>query len=304
LAEGDGAPPAPILEIAPSDPGIDDLLMLTLSVDVPPDRLVNFPRLTDKLDGFAVVGQRALAPETEVETGESRRWMQQYRLEPETTGDLVIPALAITIQDPATLEAVEVETAETIVRVASIAPPDADLRHVKDILPPVRLEPMAGDALAWLIPLGLALGAFALSTVCLQRQRPSQDGPRAPSPPDVVALKALEQLRLEVSEDQPSVERFHLRLSAVVRRYLADAFSLAAPFKTTEELLDVAGSGKGLAARIRDELADPLFQCDRVKFARDHPPGEAMQTALQQAVAFVKRSRGASDDGRLSTDAG
>ncbi|MGI9493457.1 MAG: hypothetical protein ACR2QF_13755 [Geminicoccaceae bacterium] len=137
IALGDDETFKPLIKITPAEPGIGDAVMLRLSIEVPANLLVNFPRLKANLGDFAVIGQRALEPEAEAI--ESREWVQQYRLEPEATGDLVIAPMTITVQDPETLEAVDVSTPKTIVHVASTVPPGTDLREIKDILPPVSL---------------------------------------------------------------------------------------------------------------------------------------------------------------------
>ncbi|MEZ5930839.1 MAG: hypothetical protein R3F54_02625 [Alphaproteobacteria bacterium] len=279
----------PVIAIAPDDPGIDDPLMLRLSIEVPDDLLVNFPRLGARLGSFAVTGQRAL--EAEAEAGGSREWVQQYRLEPENTGDLTIPPFTITVQDPETLQAIEVTTDEMVVHIASLVPPETDLREVRDILPPVALPPVAAGPSPWLLA-AFALAASAL-VIWWRRRRPLQEaGSDLAQPPHLAALEALAALRAEQASDEAGSERFHTRLAAVLRRYLQDAFSLPGPLKTTEEILRDAARAPGPLREQQGLIEQPLGQCDLVKFARYRPSAEAMGQALDQIAAFVRRTSG------------
>ena len=174
------------LTITPDDPGIDDRLLLRLSIEVPANLLVNFPRLSGKLGGFLVAGQRALEPD-EAEAVEVREWVQQYRLEPETTGDLMIPPLKVVVQDPNSLEAVEVETAETAIHIASIVPPETDLRHIRDILPPASLPTLSSSVMPWLLPVLAAILVIAAMFFWRRRWEPDIPEPTG-QPPHLAAL--------------------------------------------------------------------------------------------------------------------
>lgn len=299
LARGDDAISAPVLDIMPDNPGIGDPVMLRLSIEVAADLLVNFPRLGAKLGAFAVAGQRALEPDAEAV--DRREWVQQYRLEPETTGDLMIPPLTVTVQNPKSLEAIEVATSETAVHVVSIVPAATDLREIKDILPPVSLQSMGSALRQWLpaivVPI---LIAIALAFRWRRQRTPSEPVLVVGQAPDRAALDALRTLRSDTASDSAGIERFHIRLSAILRRYLQESMAIAAPLKTTEELLADAALIEGPPGSVVDLVGKPLGQCDLVKFARHRPSGDAMKDVLDDAVAFVVRtsrqSEGDSDD--------
>lgn len=289
------------LTITPDDPGIDDRLMLRLSVAVPANRLVNFPRLSGKLGGFSVVGQRALEPE-EAEAIETREWVQQYRLEPETTGDLIIPPLTVVVQDPGSLEAVEVQTAETLVHIASIVPPETDLRHIRDILPPASLPSLSASMMPWLLTVLLAILIVVSMLFWRRRSQPVPVRP-ASQPPHLAALDDLSTLRRAGASDDVSVERFHIKLASILRRYLQDGHDLAAPLKTTEELFADAALAKEPIADCRGLIEQPLGQCDLVKFARHQPSRKAMSEALDHVAAFVERTSVLHDQDEAPADA-
>lgn len=278
----------PVIEITPDEPGIGDALMLNLSIDVPSRLLVNFPRLGASLGRFAVTGQRAM--EAEAPADGRRAWVQQYRLEPESTGDLVIPPLTIVVQDPDTLDMVEIVTVETMVAITSTVPADADLRQVKDILPPVGLAAETGGPGVWLLASGLALAALLLAFRWLRRGPRPEPIPESERPAHLIALEALDDLRAEARSGGEGSERFHIRLAAVLRRYLQDGYSVAAPPKTTEEILQETRFAESPLNAAQALIEKPLGQCDLVKFARYRPSDEAMSAALDDVAAFVRRT--------------
>ena len=100
----------------------------------------------------------------------------------------------------------------------------------------------------------------------------------------------LSNLRQDGFSGQVGVERFHVKLASILRRYLQDGHDLAAPLKTTEELLADATLNEEPIADCRELIEQPLGQCDLVKFARHQPSKKAMAEALDHVAAFVERT--------------
>ncbi|MGI9494128.1 MAG: hypothetical protein ACR2QF_17190, partial [Geminicoccaceae bacterium] len=121
--------------------------------------------------------------------------------------------------------------------------------------------------------------------------------------PHQTALDALNALRSEAPPDKAGVERFHIQLSGILRRYLDDGLAVAAPLKTTEELLADAALVGGPYHDVKGLIDKPLSQCDLVKFARHHPSDDAMQNALEDAVTFVEHSSRQAQSGEDETHA-
>jgi hypothetical protein len=109
--------------------------------------------------------------------------------------------------------------------------------------------------------------------------------------PYEAALKALAAMRGRALVDQREVERWYADVSAIVRRYLEERFTLRAPERTTEEVIrEAAGSGQ-LAPDHQELVREFLSECDLVKFARHAPAPDAAARALAAAERLVRETK-------------
>jgi hypothetical protein len=270
--------------------GLADRLRLSLSVETPPEMAVIFPRVDGPLGPFTVRGQRLIDPQKT--TAHTRQWLQEYILEAEHLGVLTIPPLTVTVQasGAAPTGAPQQLTTEALaITVVPLLPDDADVTAPKDIAPPVALLRPGVPLWMWgaagvLGSLGLVVGIW-----CYQRRRPTHRT-IPPQSAHVLALAALEQLWREELIAQQRVDEFHVRLSDIVRRYMAWRFGLCAPTQTTDELLAIVCTSEGCLAVHQDLLGALLWRCDLVKFARHQPTPDATQQAWESARAFVERT--------------
>ncbi len=132
--------------------------------------------------------------------------------------------------------------------------------------------------LAGLIPLAGAAWYF------LRRRKSGR--PAFASPPHQTALRALEKLRGELSEENQ--REFVVAVSQIARVYIQARFGLRAPHRSTEEFLREIHSGEPLLQDHREELGAFLAQCDLVKFARRRVVLEQMNALLDSARRFVE----------------
>ncbi len=270
--------------------GFADRLRLSLGVETPPEMAVIFPRVGGSLGPFTVRSQRLIDPQKT--TAHTWQWLQEYILEAEHLGVLTIPPLTVTVQASGaapTAAPQQLTTEALAITVVPLLPNDADVTAPKDIAPPVPLLRPGVPLWMWgaagvLGSLGLVVGIW-----CYQRWRPTHRT-ILPQSAHVLALAALEQLWREELIAQQRVEEFYVRLSDIVRRYMAWRFGLRAPAQTTDELLAVVCTIEGCLAAHQDLLGAFLWHCDMVKFARHQPTPDAMQQAWESARAFVERT--------------
>jgi hypothetical protein len=222
---------------------------------------------------------------TETTDGTRSLFEWHYELRPTESGDLLIDAFTVTWTDPRDGRRGLARTERTRVRVHPSASED-DLRPAK---PPLEVP-------APPVPWGLAAiggGGLAVLLMALLAGRrkplapPAEVKPAEPAPL-AQALEALARLAGEGLIEQDRVDAYHVRLSAIVRRFLSAQCGLAAEESTTTEI----------AARLEDAGLAPdlvqlgravLYGCDLEKFAAWRPSRDDMEQLLAQARRLVTR---------------
>ena len=106
-----------------------------------------------------------------------------------------------------------------------------------------------------------------------------------PLTPREAALKALSKLREQVSEG--SDHDFGVGVSDVLRRFLGEAFGLAAPRQTTEEFLTSLHGSLRFMEGEQEALAGFLHQSDYLKYARGEATADQRLALIEAAESFV-----------------
>jgi hypothetical protein len=115
-------------------------------------------------------------------------------------------------------------------------------------------------------------------------------------PPDVVALRALEQLRSESLWQNGRHKEYQSRLTDIIRTYIEHRFHVPAlEHPTSEIMLDVAMLG--LDTALTTELERVLQTADYCKFAKYVPGSAEHMRGLEFAQDFVARTRAPEADG-------
>ena len=264
---------------------IGDPIRYTVEVSAAADTEVLIPVLSGSLGDFAISDFGELPSRKENGRIILARW---YTLTIFATGDHLVPAPTVQYRTPGE-ELREAEGNEVLVGVTSLLAQETTATDIRDIKPPEEVpfdwRPY-GIVAAVVAAVGL-LGAglfYLLNRPRRQRLVPAE-------PPHEVALAALNKLRALHLVESGQIEEYYVRLSAIVRRYLEDRFSVRAPEMTTEEfLVAVAGDGR-LAPPHRRLLGDFLSQADLVKFARHLPTLQDTDNAHAAARRFVEDTR-------------
>ena len=270
------------LSVGRQELGVAERLRMTLTVTAPAAALVAFPDVAAELAHFSVVAENRASPAA-IDDGR-QVWRQAYVLAPRQTGETVIPPLTAVVQQTivdAGLRQRELHTEAVPVKVITLVPADTAITALRDVAPPVELTtPIRPTTVWWLAGAALLL---ALSGLWLWRRRwtPRQ----RPRPAHELALAALRALD---PDDQTQVDRFYVRLSDILRRYVLWRFGLEAPRRTTDETLAAMGRAGVTLAQRSERIGVLLRDFDRVKFGRHRPRGPDMQRALGEVTAFVE----------------
>jgi hypothetical protein len=144
------------------------------------------------------------------------------------------------------------------------------------------------------VAVALLVAALVVALVVARRVARRRRRAVAPAPAPAPAARAdprervlaeLARLRASEARDEPAQEAFHVEAAALLKGYVAAAFSLPALERTTEEI--AAGASDRFDAAT---LARLLARCDRVKFARGTSEAATRTEWLDGAVRFVERS--------------
>ena len=148
------------------------------------------------------------------------------------------------------------------------------------------------------LSLGLVVAALvAVAVVALlvwwwrRRRRGASAVVPAPDPADVVALRALRELRDDLVAARIDVHPFYFALSGVVRAYVEGRYGLNATDLTTDEIRARVAEQAELAPAVAEDLVALLDAADWVKFGRAPATVGDAERACDRARRLVESTR-------------
>lgn len=114
-----------------------------------------------------------------------------------------------------------------------------------------------------------------------------------PLSPERAALRELDRLPPPSPTSLAEAERYHTRLSGIVRRYLERRFRLPASRRTTSEFLDSMRQSPQLTTEQQELLREFLERCDLAKFAHSEPSADECRAAARMARDLIEQTAGA-----------
>lgn len=264
---------------------IGDPIRYTVQVTAAADTEVMIPVLSGSLGEFTISDFGELPTRTEHGRVIVSRW---YTLSVFATGDHLVPAPKVPYRTPGE-DLREVEGNEVLVGVSSLLAQEKNPTDIRDIKSP---EEVPFDWRPYGIGAAVIVAVGLLGTgLFYWLNRPRRQRMLAPEAPHELALAALHKLRARHLIEAGQFEEYYIQLSAIVRRYLEDRFSLRAPEMTTEEFLLAVASDGRLAPAHRRLLSEFLSQADLVKFAKHLPTLQDSESAYTAARRFVEETR-------------
>lgn len=283
-----------VIRVTPAEPAIGDALRLELEVRAEPGVELLMPEFGEALDRFTIV---EFAPSQTVADDGATLARQVYTLQPSRSGPQSVPPLLIEFVDrrPGRDEAPEGEDAYELLTerldfaVTTTLPADAplDLRAPKGELAPLARY----GAARWALPFALVIALAVASPFVLRAFAAARERRRRKSAYDV-ARGDLDALLYGARPNADQMDRFFVRLSDIVRRYLEDHLGLRSPELTTEEFLDELSRSPDLVRSHRSLLEGFLKTADLVKFAHLVPTASDVEGAIQAAQSFLEETRG------------
>ena len=167
-------------------------------------------------------------------------------------------------------------------------------KEFKDIKMPLG-EPLTWrEILPWvLLGLGVVLVIFVAIYVIrkIRKKEPIINLPQKPkAPPYEIALRELENLRVDKLWQTGKNKEFHSRLTDILRTYINEQFGIDAMEMITYDLIDSLKSTNVPAEEIK-RLEKILTLADMVKFAKFQPLPDEHDGNLKNGVVFVENTK-------------
>lgn len=199
-------------------------------------------------------------------------------------GEQTFPALPWRTVDPWDGTATDVAGPEIAFTVTAEGEVPGKTDPVRDIHGPLRpLDPLLLAALAALLA---ALAWWLYSVFRRKKERLAMRGAVAARPPHEEALASLDELEASGLWDAGDARGYYLRLSDILRRYLAGRFGVDAPRLTTHDLVRRLRE-LDLDAAIGVRVRAVCESADLAKFAKARPADERRRSDLAAVRSLV-----------------
>ena len=260
-----------------------DQLRLSLRVEKSAAARVFLPVFGDTLAGGIEILQKL--PVDTVNTKDGKTALQQDLLITVfDTGDFEIPPIPVLLQTGNTMDTLH--TLPVFFTVISMKG-DTTLRDIKgNMTTPVSLV----EVFPWALGLVVLLALLYLIWLWIRKHKKTGDAnipDRPADPPDVTALRQLEQMRVEKTWLHKPVKTYYISLTEVLRVYIHERFGVLALEQTTDEIL-ASLKETGCEGGALSRLKAILKLSDLVKFAKVIPEEAENAQQVIGAVEFVK----------------
>ena len=294
--------------VIPESLRLGDPFQLKLFVEGPSEIEIEMPPFGEALGRLTIVDFTPKQSTTDKNGQRIQTHTQTYGLQPNRSGEVVVPALRIgyriNINAPTDWE--EVLTEPIPIQVASILPTDGDLVYQSSRR---RLDPLPVEQ-PW-VPWAVGAAGTGILMFVGVWWFGRQQGTSAKVSAFQQAMQQLRRLQDDIATltDEDSVDDLYAGLSVTLRGYLEGCFQVSALEQTTEELrqslsIDLKPYIEIVSKEHIVEILQVLSLCDGVKFAgqvRTISEVQSDWSTVQQLVQVIHdRSLIATDNGETN----
>ncbi len=236
-------------------------LTLELTVTASTGSQVDFPSVGKSLGSFDVTTQTDRADVPSAGDSNQRVWTRRLTLESIVTGDLEIPALEILVRKNADSQTLRSDVIP--VRVTSVLEDRADPTQFRDIQSVVDVAVPQPASRAWLWWTLSGSGAVAAATLLFMAVAKRKTW----MTPNAWAIRELEDLRNSDALKSIDSDTVTENLAIILRDYLELQFDIAAPVRTSGELLLEIETARYMNAETTKGFAELFANSDLARFA-------------------------------------
>lgn len=268
--------------ITPDAVRLGDPFTLELVVEGHTDIEIEMPPFGEALGRLTIAD---FTPKQKVleQSGETiQRHSQRYGLQPNRSGEVVIPALRVGYRDVQAEQWEEILTEPIPVTVQSILSTDGDLTYQKAR---ARLAPLPVQQ-PWMLWAGVGAAVIGCGVVWwLFSRRKITVGQISVYE---ASQRRLKQLSERFAMDSDAVDELYTELSLILRAYLEDAIHISALEQTTQELKH---SFESHETAVSKEQTLPILKilslCDGVKFAGNSRTAEEWTSDVEVVRTLI-----------------
>ncbi|HQB20478.1 MAG TPA: BatD family protein [Bacteroidales bacterium] len=263
---------------------IGDHIRLRLSITADLQSNILFPTLKDTaIQGFEIIHYENI----KIDTQENALfYSQNFTLTSFDSGTYLIPPIQFYNTDSILLA----ETQAIQIKVNTL---DVDTTQaIKDIKPPLSVPLTWKEIYPYLI-----IGAIAALLVLLIiflikrikiRKKPQVVEKQKPSlPAHIIALEALEKLRLKKLWQQGEIKQYYSELTDILRIYIENRWDIQAMEMVSSEIIESLNLQLNNHELV-EKINIALSHADLVKFAKGNPLPNENQLSFDYIVSFVK----------------
>jgi len=266
---------------------IGDHLLLHLSFTGDLKTKVLFPQLKDTcLSGFEIIEQAAITTDT---IKNRITYHQNILLTAFDSGIYIIPTFQFYTTDSTLLS----ETAPLQITVHTVVIDSSSV--IKGIKPPLKVPLTWKEILPYLLISISVMAVIALLIFLLLRIKKKKpilpfikEKPKTPA--HLVALKALEALRLKKLWQQGEYKHYYSELTDILRQYLENRWNIQAMEMVSNEIIDALNK-QNTEQELIQKIQYTLSHADSVKFAKGQPVSDENQLSFDNVVYFVQETK-------------
>jgi hypothetical protein len=262
---------------------------LRLSAEYDKNHTVFWPEIKDSIGSLEIVN---IAKPDTVKKEANLSVIKKYKITSFDAGDFTIPEFTFSYQKQADDNLFAAQTKEINLKFAGI---EVDTtKDIKDIKPPL-VPPYQFD---WMIVLYIVLGILAVFVAWYVWKRyfagKKDDLPKAPIRPDIpahiLALESLKRLDEEKLWQNGQEKLYHVKLSEIIRTYIAAKFDIDAIEMTSSEILEYFGGITNMSPELKESIRKQFNISDMTKFAKYRPLPDEHGFCLRSAIEFVEKT--------------
>jgi hypothetical protein len=268
---------------------IGDQVEMQLGINIPDDFTVIWPLLVDSLAPHIEIVSKSGIDTTR--TNNNLTFRQNLKITSFDSGYFEIPSIEFIFHHKN--DTASYKTSTRLLYLMVNVPVVDTAQAFKAIKGPVPEPYTWREILPWVL-LGLAIIGLVIFLVWYIKRRrknlPVFVKPKPVLPPHVIAIKKLEELRLEKVWQNGKVKEYHTQLTDIVREYLENRFHFEALEMTTDEIVVEIKNHK-VNNEAASKLAGILQLADLVKFAKGQPTPLENDICLTHGVDFVNETK-------------